>query len=104
MAQTTPPAARSLGRRVAHGGGYRHPRVPVLRATAAAATSEQEFFDQLRAAGLLLRLRVSGTNQVTGYAVALPDHHSAARHVIWYGGAQLAHDLTLGQLRRRWNE
>jgi hypothetical protein len=75
-----------------------------VRSTAAATASEQQFFDQLRAAGLLLRLRSSRTNQITGYAVALPDHHSAAGRAIWYSGTQLARDLTLTQLRHRWTD
>lgn len=73
-----------------------------VRATAAATTTEAEFFNQLRTTGLLLRLRTTATNTITGYTVALPDHHNAAGNAIWYSGAKLAQDLTLGQLRTRW--
>ncbi len=75
-----------------------------VRATAAAATDEAKFFTRLQAAGVLVRVRHSTVNpdEVTGYAVGLPDHHTAAGDTVWYGGGRLASDLTLPQLRRRW--
>jgi hypothetical protein len=76
-----------------------------VRAAAAAAVDETEFFTGLRAAGVLVRLRHSTTNpnEVTGYAVGLPDHHTTVGDTVWYGGGRLAPDLTLPQLRRRWH-
>jgi hypothetical protein len=75
-----------------------------VRAAAAAATDEADFFDRLRGAGLLVKLRTStiNTGEVTGYAVGLPGHHTAAGTIVWYGGGRLAPDLTLPKLRHRW--
>lgn len=76
-----------------------------VRAAAAAATSEADFFDRLRAAGVLVKLRESSINpgETTGYAVGLPDHRNAAGQSVWYGGGRLAPDLTLPKLRHRWS-
>ena len=104
--------------------GHRHPKAPELnktarkgqgevprdrlrrevRAAAAAANDETDFFDRLRQAGLLVRLRESNLNpgEITGYAVGLPGHHNARGETVWYGGGKLAPDLTLPKLRHRW--
>lgn len=76
-----------------------------VRAAATVAREEREFFGGLGAAGVLVRLRYSATNpgEVTGYAVGLPDHRTAAGDIVWYGGGRLAPDLTLPKLRRRWH-
>jgi hypothetical protein len=76
-----------------------------VRAAAAAATGEADFFHHLRTAGLLVKLRESTINpgQTTGYAVGLPGHHTAAGTTIWYSGGRLAPDLTLPKLRHRWS-
>jgi hypothetical protein len=74
-----------------------------VRAVAATVDNEQGFFEQLRRAGLLLRVRTTNTNTVTGYAVALPDHRNAAGRAIWYGGTRLDRGLGLRKLRRRWH-
>ncbi|GAA4238093.1 hypothetical protein GCM10022254_52570 [Actinomadura meridiana] len=60
-----------------------------------------EFFRQLQQQGLLVRPRYSKVDpeEITGYAVA----HPAAEEPVWYSGGQLADDLTLPRLRRRWN-
>ncbi|MDG4784898.1 relaxase [Micromonospora sp. WMMD1102] len=76
-----------------------------VRAAAAAASDENDFVDRLQTAGVLVRLRHSTINpdEVTGYAVGLPDHHTSSGDTVWYGGGRLAPDLTLPQLRRRWD-
>ena len=60
---------------------------------------------RLEAAGLLVRLRDSGTRpgEAAGYAVSLPGmvHHRDGTQV-WYGGQTLDARLGLGALRRRW--
>lgn len=77
-----------------------------VRAAVAAASSEQEFLQRLREAGVLIRLRHSSTNpnQVTGYAVALPGANTAEGAPVWYSGGRLAADLTLPKLRQRWGD
>lgn len=75
-----------------------------VRAAAAAATDEADFFDRLRKAGLLVKLRESTIHEgeITGYAVGLAGHHNADDETVWYGGGKLAPDLTLPRLRHRW--
>lgn len=77
-----------------------------VRYAAAAAGSAEEFFALLEQGGLRVRLRLSSVHpdQVTGYAVALPDHTTAAGALVFYSGGRLAPDLTLPQLRARWGE
>jgi len=69
------------------------------------AAGEAEFFDRLRRSGVLVRLRFSETSpgQVTGYAVTLTGHTTSDGALRWYGGGRLAANLTLPQLRHRWN-
>ncbi|MFY1633744.1 relaxase/mobilization nuclease domain-containing protein [Solwaraspora sp. WMMB335] len=76
-----------------------------VRAAAAASIGEDDFLNRLQATGVLVRLRHSTTNpdEVTGYAVGLPDHHTSTGDTVWYGGGRLAPDLTLPQLRQRWD-
>ncbi|MFC5183834.1 relaxase/mobilization nuclease domain-containing protein [Actinomadura harenae] len=72
---------------------------------AATARTEAEFFERLREAGVLVHRRFSQDHpdQVTGYAVALPNYRTAAGPSVWYGGGKLAADLTLPRLRIRWS-
>jgi hypothetical protein len=76
-----------------------------VQTAAAGARSEEEFFDRLRSAGVLIRTRFSrrDPDQLTGYAVALPEDRTGAGTPVWYGGGKLAADLTLPKLRRRWS-
>jgi hypothetical protein len=75
-----------------------------VRYAAATAGSDTEFFALLHQAGLLVRARTSSIrpDEITGYAVALPDQTN--NQPIWYGGGKLAADLTLPQLRTRWGQ
>jgi len=87
--------------------GLEEARVALRRqvsTAAAAAGSEQEFFDRLRQSGVLVRTRHSTRDpaQLTGYAVALPGDTTKAGDPVWYGGGKLAADLSLPKLRRRW--
>ena len=72
---------------------------------AAGANTEDEFFNRLAQAGVLVRRRHSTVNpgEVTGYAVGLPHHIAKDGQIIWYGGGKLAADLTLPKLRARWD-
>jgi hypothetical protein len=88
--------------------GWREaPRVVLKRAVstaAAGASSEQEFFDRLADAGVLVRKRLSTRDpgEVTGYAVALAEDVTGEGQPVWFGGGKLAADLTLPRLRYRW--
>jgi hypothetical protein len=75
-----------------------------VRAAAIAATDEADFFARLRHSGVQVRVRYSSRNsdQITGYAVGLPDHSTASGDPVWYGGGRLAPDLTLPRLRSQW--
>jgi hypothetical protein len=66
-----------------------------VRTAAAGARSLDEFFHRLEQAGILVRKRYSEQNpdQLTGYAVALPDRSPTPREPIWFGGGKLAPDL-----------
>ena len=77
-----------------------------VRAAAAGASSQAEFFERLRADGLLVRERISERNpgEVTGYAVALPDRYGTGLAPVYFGGGKLASDLTLPRLQRRWDD
>jgi len=76
-----------------------------VRVAAAGASGQSEFFDRLRADGLLVRERLSELNpgEVTGYAVALPDRYGTGAAPVFFGGGKLASDLTLPRLQRRWD-
>lgn len=73
-----------------------------VRACAAAAVDEAEFVRRVRRAGVLIRPRfATGRDDVVvGYSVALKP--SAGERPIWYGGGQLAKDMSLPRLRTGW--
>ncbi|MFG3041724.1 relaxase/mobilization nuclease domain-containing protein [Streptomyces sp. NPDC048330] len=73
-----------------------------VRRAVAGATSEEEFFDRLAAAGLLIRKRVAPSGDLLGYKVALPDDRNKDDEPVFYPGARLAPDLSLPRIRERW--
>jgi hypothetical protein len=75
-----------------------------VRVACAVAVDEADFFGRLRAAGVMVRLRLSTVDatEVTGFAVTLPGVRAADGNPVWYGGGRLAADLTLPRLRQRW--
>ncbi|GAA2654745.1 relaxase/mobilization nuclease domain-containing protein [Streptomyces lunalinharesii] len=75
-------------------------RETVRRAVAGAA-SEQEFFDRLKDAGLLVRTRVLPSGDLRGYTVALPGDRNKGREPIYYSGSELAPDLSLPRIQER---
>ncbi|MEV4252207.1 hypothetical protein AB0J52_03445 [Spirillospora sp. NPDC049652] len=112
----TAPADRTAARRATRGeqekarraGRKEDPRSTLRRhiqQAAAMARTETEFFEQLQQTGVLVRRRYSRhhPDEVTGYAVALPDYRTAAGPAVWYSGGKLAADLTLPKLRTRWS-
>jgi hypothetical protein len=77
----------------------------MVSAAADQAGDEAGFFAALREAGVQVRIRFSELRpgEVTGYSVHLPGCLDAEGTPAWYGGGRLAANLTLPQLRRRWN-
>jgi hypothetical protein len=77
-----------------------------VREVATLAVDEQDFFRRLTGAGIQVRLRPSSRdpNQITGYAVAVPEDVTTAGQPIYYGGGKLAADISLPRLRQRWDQ
>jgi hypothetical protein len=111
----TAPADRTAPTRPTRGESERafrnrrteEPRVTLRRLVttcAAEASSETEFFERLEREGVRIRKRFSirEPDQATGYAVGLSDDLNVAGEPIFYSGGKLASDLTLPQLRSRW--
>lgn len=74
-----------------------------VRRAVAGARSEEEFFDRLAAAGLLIRKREAPSGDLLGYKVALPDDLNKDGEPVFYPGARLAPDLSLPRIRERWS-
>ncbi len=74
-----------------------------VRRAVAGATSEEEFFDRLAVAGLLIRKRRAPSGDLIGYTVALPDDRNKDDDPVFYPGARLAPDLSLPRIRERWD-
>lgn len=73
-----------------------------VRRSVAGAASEEEFFDRLAAAGLLIRRRSAPSGDTLGYTIALPDDRNAKGEAVFYSGSKLAPDLSLPRIRERW--
>ncbi|MGW6539061.1 mobilization protein [Streptomyces sp. NPDC055051] len=74
-----------------------------VRRAVAGATDDEEFFDRLAAAGLLVKKRVAPSGDLLGYKVALPDDCNKDGEPVYYPGARLAPDLSLPRIRERWS-
>lgn len=74
----------------------------VVRAAAATATSDADFFARIGAEGVRVRMRIAPDGRTTGYSVALPGDRDSARMAIWFSGVRLAPDLSLPRIRERW--
>ncbi|MCP9207156.1 relaxase/mobilization nuclease domain-containing protein [Streptomyces sp. NEAU-Y11] len=74
-----------------------------VRRAAAGTASEEEFFERLAAAGLLIRKRLAPSGDLLGYKVALPDDRNKDDEPVFYPGARLAPDLSLPRIRERWS-
>ncbi|MFE1293346.1 relaxase/mobilization nuclease domain-containing protein [Streptomyces sp. NPDC058731] len=98
--------ATSAERHKAERQGRQRPAREELRETVrravAGTTSEEEFFDRLAAAGLLIRKRVAPSGDLLGYKVALPDDRNGEKEPVFYAGSTLAPDLSLPRIRERW--
>ncbi|WP_153813666.1 relaxase/mobilization nuclease domain-containing protein [Streptomyces sp. SUK 48] len=98
--------ATSAERHKAEREGRERPAREELRETVRRAvadtTGEEEFFDRLAAAGLLIRKRVAPSGDLLGYKVALPDDRNGEKEPVFYAGSTLAPDLSLPRIRERW--
>lgn len=74
-----------------------------VRRAVAGATGEEEFFDRLAAAGLLIRKRVAPSGDLLGYTVALVDDRNEDDEPVLFAGSTLAPDLSLPRIRERWS-
>ncbi|MFJ8811237.1 relaxase/mobilization nuclease domain-containing protein [Streptomyces sp. NPDC102490] len=74
-----------------------------VRRAVTGARSDEEFFDRLAAAGLLIRKRAAPSGDLIGYKVALPDDLNRDGEPVFYPGARLAPDLSLPRIRERWS-
>ncbi|MEU6285663.1 relaxase/mobilization nuclease domain-containing protein [Streptomyces sp. NPDC047028] len=86
-------------------GRQRTPREELretVRQAAAGATSEEEFFDRLASAGLLIRQRIAPSGDRLGYTVALPGDRNKDGEPVFFSGSKLAPDLSLPRIRERW--
>jgi hypothetical protein len=89
--------------------GMREPARVVLRrevrTAAAGARTADEFFERLKTAGVMVKTRMSERNpdQITGFAVGLPELTTGAGGVVWFGGSKLGADLSWSKLAHRWN-
>ncbi len=102
---TRRPTAAEQRKAARHGtpGTSREQLTAIVRAVAATAVDERDFFARLQHAGVQVRLRHSTRQlgQITGYAVAMPGDR-AGQTPVYFGGGKLAADLSLPRLRRRW--
>ncbi|MDV5145744.1 mobilization protein [Streptomyces sp. SBC-4] len=74
-----------------------------VRRAVAGATGDEEFFDRLAAAGLLVKKRVAPSGDLLGYRVALPGDRNKDGEPVYYPGVRLAPDLSLPRIRERWS-
>jgi hypothetical protein len=100
------PGAAELNKahRLGHAVPARDELRRIVRETAAASSTEDEFFARLADSGVLVGKRAStdGLGEWIGYRVAHPSHTTGAGQPVWFSGGALAHDLTLPKLRQRW--
>ncbi|MGW7539873.1 relaxase/mobilization nuclease domain-containing protein [Streptomyces sp. NPDC054770] len=72
-----------------------------VRRAVAGASSEEEFLDRLKGAGLLVHTKVLPSGDLQGYKVALPDDRNRDKEPVYYAGSTLAPDLSLPRIRKR---
>ncbi|MER6952541.1 relaxase/mobilization nuclease domain-containing protein [Streptomyces sp. NPDC000618] len=74
-----------------------------VRQAVAGATSEEEFFDRLADAGVLIHKRLAPSGDLLGYKVALPDDRNEDQEPVFYAGSTLSPDLSLPRIRKRFS-
>jgi hypothetical protein len=73
-----------------------------VRLAAASSIDVDAFAWVLRKAGYLVALRYAPSGDVIGYKVARPGDLNSTGNPIFYSGSKLAPDLSMPNLRRRW--
>ncbi|OIV37375.1 hypothetical protein BIV57_11345, partial [Mangrovactinospora gilvigrisea] len=75
-----------------------------LRTTArqclAAADSDTDYLQRLRAAGVRVKVRHAPSGDLLGYSLALPGDRNRHGQPVWYPGSTLAPDLSLPKVRQ----
>ncbi|GAA2677848.1 relaxase/mobilization nuclease domain-containing protein [Streptomyces aculeolatus] len=100
-AQRPTSAERHKARRQGRERTAREELRETVRQAVAGATNEDEFFDRLADAGLLIRKRAAPSGDLLGYKVALVDDRNKEGLPVFYPGARLAPDLSLPRIRER---
>ncbi|WP_328544090.1 relaxase/mobilization nuclease domain-containing protein [Streptomyces europaeiscabiei] len=96
-------AERHKARREGREQAAREELRETVRRAVAGAMSEEEFFDRLAAAGLLIRKRAAPSGDLLGYKVALPDNRNGEKEPVFYAGSTLSPDLSLPRIRKRFS-
>ncbi|MET9566814.1 relaxase/mobilization nuclease domain-containing protein [Streptomyces tauricus] len=102
-AQRPTSAERHKAKRLGRERTAREELRETVRRAVAGASGEDEFFDRLAAAGLLVRKRAAPSGDLLGYKVALPEDRNKDAEPVFYPGARLAPDLSLPRIRERWS-
>ncbi|WP_329398915.1 relaxase/mobilization nuclease domain-containing protein [Streptomyces melanogenes] len=97
-------AERHKAKRQGKGRTSREELRETARRAVAGATSEEEFFDRLAAAGVLIRKRIAPSGDLLGYKVAFPDDRNGDKEPVFYAGSTLSPDLSLPRIRQRWSD
>ncbi|MFF7095414.1 relaxase/mobilization nuclease domain-containing protein [Streptomyces rubradiris] len=74
-----------------------------VRRAVAGTVGEEEFFDRLAAAGLIVHKRIAPSGDLLGYKVALPFDRNKDGEPVFYSGSRLSPDLSLPRIRERWS-
>ncbi|MFG3117867.1 relaxase/mobilization nuclease domain-containing protein [Streptomyces sp. NPDC048197] len=72
-----------------------------VRRALAGAADEAEFFARLAAEGVRINKRLAPSGDALGYKVAIVGDRNGAGEPIWYSGSELASDLSLPRIRKR---
>ncbi|MET8623687.1 mobilization protein [Kitasatospora sp. NPDC004669] len=72
-----------------------------VRQAVAGVKDEEEFFERLKAGGLLVKRRIAPSGDLLGYSVADPLDRNAAGEPVYFPGSKLAPDLSLPRIRKR---
>ncbi|MFG3117891.1 relaxase/mobilization nuclease domain-containing protein [Streptomyces sp. NPDC048197] len=72
-----------------------------VRRALAGAANEAELFDRLAAEGVRINKRLAPSGDALGYKVAKVGDRNGDKEPVWYSGSELAPDLSLPRIRKR---